>query len=369
MTEQLGERFKNIDRLFALIVLLPTAIASLYFGLLASDVYISESRFVVRSPEKPATTGLGVILKSVGFANSGDELFAAQEFITSRDSLALLNRDNRIANAYGNSSVSLFDRFNPLGINGTFEDLYRYMRKMVLVQQDATTSIMTLQVKAYSAQDAQDINRRLLEQSEDLVNRLNQRGRRDLIQYAEAEVAEARGNATKAAIALAEFRDRSGIIDPERQATIQLQMISKLQDELIATRTQLYQLQSTVPGNPQIGPLKRRIESLHREIEQQMGSVAGANRSLSSAATRYQRLALERELADRQLSSALGSLQEARNDARRKQAYVERIVQPNLPDEAVEPRRIRSILASFALALIFWGVIRMLIAGVREHQS
>ena len=68
----------RIDKLFLLTVILPTLLATLYFGLLASDVYVSESQFVVRSPDKPATTGLGVLLKSTGFSNAGDEVYAEE---------------------------------------------------------------------------------------------------------------------------------------------------------------------------------------------------------------------------------------------------------------------------------------------------
>lgn len=74
-------------------VVLPGLLATLYFALVASDVYISESRFVVREPDKPAATGLGLILKGIGFSNSGDELMATREYILSRDALAALDRD------------------------------------------------------------------------------------------------------------------------------------------------------------------------------------------------------------------------------------------------------------------------------------
>ena len=56
-----------MNRLFLFTVALPTALAVLYFGVVASDVYISESRFVVRSPDRQAATGLGALLKGVGF--------------------------------------------------------------------------------------------------------------------------------------------------------------------------------------------------------------------------------------------------------------------------------------------------------------
>jgi len=63
------------------------------------------------------------------------------------------------------------------------------------------------------------------------------------------------------------------------------------------------------------------------------------------------------------------SLVEAQNEARRKQVYVQRIVQPNLPDSPIEPRRVRGILATLILGLIAWGIASMLMAGVREHKD
>ena len=57
----------------------------------------------------------------------------------------------------------------------------------------------------------------------------------------------------------------------------------------------------------------------------------------------------------------------ARSEALRKQLYLERLVQPNLPDKAVEPRRIRSVLMVFVLGLVAWGVISLLVASIREH--
>ena len=46
------------NRLFLLIVMLPTFVATIYYGLIAADVYISESRFVVRSPERQTASPL-----------------------------------------------------------------------------------------------------------------------------------------------------------------------------------------------------------------------------------------------------------------------------------------------------------------------
>lgn len=368
----IGHAFRKVQSLgwlFLLTVVVPTFCAVVYFGLIASDVYISESRFVVRSPDKPATSGLGILLKGAGFTNAGDEVYAAQSYVVSRDALHALNRGDAFARSFSAPDISIFNRFGGFGINETFEDLYRYYANHVSVDHDSTSSITTLSVRAYTPRDAQRFNEQLLEMAENTVNRLNARGRQDLIRFSTDEVLVAKGRASVAALALSAYRNREGVVDPEKQAAVQLQMISKLQDELIAARTQLVALRSFTPANPQIAVLRTRIEELEREVDVEMGKVAGGQRSLAATAAQYQRLSLESQFADRQLASAMASLEEAQNEARRKQAYVERIVQPNLPDDPLEPRRMRGILATLAFGLILYGVLKMLFAGVREHVS
>jgi capsule polysaccharide export protein KpsE/RkpR len=108
---------------------------------------------------------------------------------------------------------------------------------------------------------------------------------------------------------------------------------------------------------------------LKREIERQSAYVAGGPGSLSAAASQYQQLVFDAEFAGKQLAIALAGLQDAQNEVRKKQVYVERIAQPNLPDYAIEPRRLRGIVATFVLGLLAWGVATTLLAGIREHRD
>jgi capsular polysaccharide transport system permease protein len=364
-----AERLKASNWLFLLTVVVPTFIAVVYYGFLASDVYVSESKFVVRSPDKPTASGLGVILKSAGFANAGDELYAAQSFATSRDALRAINRNNAFGTAYSRPQISIVDRFNPFGFSGSFEDLYKYFQKKIRIQNDSATSITTLTVRAYTPQDAHKFNQQLLQMSEATVNRLNERGRQDLVRYAELEVDNAKAKAQGAAVALAAYRNRSGIVDPEKQASVQMQMVSKLQDSLIAAKTELAQLQQYTPDNPRVPVVATQIGTIQGEIDRELGKVAGNRRSLANTTVEFQRLTLENDFSAKQLAAALASLEDARNESQRKQAYVERIVQPNLPDDPIEPRRLRGILATFVLGLVAFGILRMLLAGVKEHAQ
>lgn len=365
----LKNRFSRVNRLFLVTVAVPTVLATVYFGLVASDVYISESRIVVRSPDKQATSGLGALLKGAGFSRAQDDSYTVRDYVLSRDALKEIDNSLAVGQAFSSNSVDRISRFGGLDFDTSFEALHRYYQKKVDVQQDSASSITTLIVRAYTAEDAQNINQKLLELSEGLVNRLNERGRQDLINSAATEVAAAEKKSKAAALALSAYRNAKGVVDPERQATVQLQQIAKLQDELIATTTQLAQLRTFTPQNPQISALQKRASTLQGEIDAETTRVTGGERSLANKAAEYQRLALEREFADKQLASALASLEQARNEAQRKQVYIERIAQPSLPDIALEPWRLRSILATFVMGLVAWGILSMLLAGVREHQD
>jgi ABC-2 type transport system permease protein/capsular polysaccharide transport system permease protein len=361
-------RLRRLDPLFIALVIVPTMIASLYFGVLASDTYVSESRFIVRSPSKPNLSPLGVVLSGGSIVGASEESKAVSEFLSSREALSKIDQDGFVKRAWGSPSVFWADRFGLLGAD-TSEDLFEYYLGKVKAEDSPTTMVTVLTVRSFDPQTAQAINRRLLEQSEVLVNELSDRARRDAIAFAEGQLATARQEAKAAALALSAFRDSEGVIDPELQASAGLQMISKLQDELIAAETQLLQLETYTPQASQIPFMRTRVRNLERAIADQTAQLAGGRGSLSSASARYQELRLASEYAEKQLAIALSTYQDAQAEARRKQAYVERISQPSLPDDAAYPRRLRSILATFVLGLLAWGVVAMLLIGIREHRD
>ncbi len=357
------------NRLFLATTLIPTSLSIVYFGLIASDVYVSESRYVVRSPERQAASPLGLMLKGAGFSRAQDDSYAVQDFILSRDALQALDKELEVKKAFSDSSVDLFSRFAGLDWDDSFEALFPYYLKKVSLQLDSASSIATLTTRAFTPEQSFAINRRLLELAEELVNKLNERGGQDLIRFASKEVVEAQGKAKTAALALARFRNEKGVIDPEKQSTIPLQQIAKLQDELISTRSQVAQLERLAKDNPQLPVLRQRARMLEGEIVAETSRVAGGgDRSLAGKAAEFQRLALEKEFADKMLASAMSTLEQARNEIQRKQLYLERIVQPSKPDVAIEPRRIRTVFVVVVCGLLMWGILALLESGVREHR-
>ncbi|HEY5627103.1 MAG TPA: hypothetical protein VIR79_04115, partial [Nitrospira sp.] len=295
--------------MFLCLVAAPTALSIAYFGFIASGTYISESSFVIRGPEQQVSNPLGMILEGAGFTRSQDDSYAVQEFIHSRDALQAIEEKMAIRAAFSDKDIDIVSRFAGLDWwDDNFEALHRYYRKHVEVDLDSVSSVVTLSTRAFTAEDSFRMNQSLIEMSEALVNQLNDRGRQDMIRFAAREVAEAEQKAKDAALTLARYRNEQGVIDPERQSIIPLQQIAKMQDELIATKVQLAQLEMLTKASPQIPVLKRRAQLLEGEIEAESKRVAGGGiTSLAGKAAEFQRLSLEKEFADKQFATALAS--------------------------------------------------------------
>ena len=366
----LATHIKGLNWLFLLTVAIPTFLSIVYFGFIASDVYISESSFVVRSPERQTASPFSSLLKGTGFSSSQDDSYTVQDYILSRDALSSLNDKLNIGKAFASTDVDIFSRFAGLDRWDTsFEALYKYYQKKIEVELDPLSSITTLTVRSFTAEDSFKINEQLIEISEALVNQLNETGRQDMIRFASGEVRSAEQKAKTAALVLSAYRNQKGVFDPEQQTSIELEQVAKLQGELIAAQAQLVQLQTFAKNNPQIPSMQLLIKNLRQQIDVETKQVVGEGRSLANKAAEYQRLALEREFADKQLASTLVSLEQARNEAQRKQLYLELIVQSSKPDKAMEPRRLRGILTTLTMGMIMWGVLSILLAGVREHND
>jgi capsular polysaccharide transport system permease protein len=253
----------------------------------------------------------------------------------------------------------------------SFENLYRYYSKWILDVEtsELDSSIIEVQVKAFSPEEAALINSRLLDMGENLVNVLNDRLQQDLVHFAQLEVDDAEKKAEAAYVALADYRNANKIVDPTQQSTLQLSLVQSLQQKLIDTRNQLAEVTRSSANNPQVPSLERQVNRLESEIQAEMAKTTGAASSFSSKASRYEKLEFEKEFSEKQLTDALSFLDTSRNEAQRKQLYLKRIVEPDAPDFAMEPRRLRNVLATLVTGFVLWGILTLFVAGVREHQA
>jgi len=289
--------------LFIVTVVIPTVVAVAYFGFMASNIYVTESKFVIRSPQKLGSSSFMDMFSKIGVSKSDDDSFAVREFILSRDAMKVLNQDLKIKDAYSDPAIDAIERFPGWRYwDSSLEAFYRYYQKHVGVDVDSASSIATLSVKAFSPEDALNINLKLIEMSEAFVNKLNERARQDLLKSANDEVSIAKAKVENTTLSLMQVRTQKSDNQPDKQVMAQ------------------------------------------------------------------QRLALEKTFAEQQLATAMTALEQSRIEAIRKQVYIERITQPAKPDYPVLPERLKGIVTIIVLSMVFWGILMLLVAGVKEHH-
>ncbi len=362
-----GKR-RRVPVAFLAVVVAPTVVSAAYLFMVAQPRYVSEARFIVRSEAGPPSP-IGVALQGVGLSSGSTNAFAVHEYMRSRKAIADLGKSINLTKTYRPVGADPFSRIGGVGSIKSFEDLYKGVRRYVHVGYNSTSGISTLRVEAFDPKDAQLVSQRLLDGGEGLINELNVRSQADAVRQAEISLEVATRRLYGAQAQLTAFRNRERFIDPVRTAQAGAELIGELSTRLAVLRAERARIAAEAPQSPQLSMLDGQISAFQRQIDAERARLAGDQDSLAPKISLYENLVMEREFADRMVASATASLNAATLDARRQHLYLDRVVEPNLPDEAEEPRRFRVLAAIFASLLLAYGAGWLILAGLKESKS
>ncbi|MGX9962103.1 capsule biosynthesis protein [Roseomonas sp. F4] len=358
---------------YMLLVLLPTLLVGLYYATYATDMYEAEARILVRGRPGASSSGAGGIASILG-ASAGsmrpgaEEAQAVTSFVDSLSAVDGLRQRLDLPAIWRRPEA---DRISRLWYEDPeAERLLRYYRRRVSVAYDLETSIITLKVLAYRADDARMLAEALLTMSEDLVNRFSARTSEDTLRVGREEVAIAEQRVVAARAALTSFREREQTLDPTASVGTAVETVGRLEGALAQTRAELQEKQAFMrPDNPQIQVLNNRIAALQAQIATERARRTRGDETLTQQLSGYERLQLEREFAERVYSSAIGSLEAARADAQRQQVFLMRVVEPILPERATFPKAMFNTITLLVALTVLYAIGWLVIAGAREHAS
>ena len=364
------QSFVKKHRWLALFVGLPTLLAGIYYGLIASPIYSSQSVFIIKSPGQKTvpTLSLANLIQTSGFSAGQEQTKEVLQYIRSRSAVRELEAQTDVRAKFSSRGADFLSRFpRPFG-DSSFEGLYRYYGSMVGAKLDEETGLAVLDVRAFTPGDSYELNARLLNLSEALVNRLNERAQGRGIAEAERRVVQAETRLRNARVALGAYRNQNQLLDPTKQGTGVLEISNKLISEQAGLQAQLDLMQRVAPRNPAIPTLKNRIAAVGRAVAAQNGRAVGTPTGIASKLGSYENLQVEQEFATQMLTAANASLESARTDAQKQQFYLERVVEPNKPDDSTLPHRLKQILTAFGASLCLYFIGWMLVVGILEHS-
>jgi len=353
---------------FVLMVVLPVALAGIYYFFIAADQYVAEFRFGLRSAE-PVRADPGLLQVGAAATQIGLDSYVVVQYIASR---AIIDDIGGRVDLRRMFSTGKADWLARLHLPTPVEDLVIYWRGQVDAFFDPTNGTILVKVSAFTPQDALTLARAILGSSEHLVNELSARARRDALRDSENDVRQAERRLAAALAKLRDFRDKEGVIDPRKTADASAALDGRVRDELVRANTELSTLKQYMQDDaPTLKVLEARIRALEEQQRALQSEVTDTADTRSQALSRimgsYEQLESERSFAESAYRHSLEALDRARMNADRQHIYMADFVQPELPERALYPRQLRSIAIVFVIAFATWAIGGLTVRSVRDH--
>ncbi|WP_206930519.1 capsule biosynthesis protein [Roseococcus thiosulfatophilus] len=349
-------------------VILPTLLTALYLFFYATPQYISESRFQIKTQSSmTATLGMELMGGRSGIGSSESEN-AVRDHLLSHDALRAVRERMDLIAVFRPPHADIYSRL--WWSNPSAERLLDHFRHQVQVVPDAYTGIVTLTARTYSPAQSQELARSLLEIGEEWVTRVNQRMLDETLRASREVVERAERRVTEVAAAVTEFRQRELALNPTRSAELAVGTIGGLESEATRLRSELQQAQAfTRPNAPLIQNLRSRIAAIEVQIREERARLSNADQGVTQQVAGFERLVLEQDLANRGLAAAMAGLETATANAQRQQIFLQRVVEPNYAERSLYPKPVLFTGYVFAGLSLVYGLLWLLVAGVREHAS
>lgn len=372
-----GFRRSRKDRLFTLgliasfvaIVLLPMLVVGIYYGLIASDQYATETRFSLRNGEPGISDMLGGLTGGGGSQQSQDSQIII-DYARSRTIVESLETELDLRQIFARDDADYLSRFKK---NKPIEDLVRYWRKRVDASYEKTSGIITLEVRAFTPEDSFMLAGKILERCEKLVNDLSQRSRRDALKQAEFELHRAEGQLKGATADMREAQNSQGVLDATVEAEALNKIVTLLRLELVKAQQQIAGQGDGVSADaPQVRVLNARVQTLQEQINKYATQIADKNLGGESMADRKRALDLQQtELAVAMQRYIMASVafENARLDLETQKAYLAPFIKPMLSTKPTYPKRWWDWFLISGPALLAWALVSASAFLIRDHMA
>jgi len=353
---------------FLFVILLPSIYGAYLIGV-ASPRYETEFRATVKSAQS-SQGGLSMLLGlGLGGQSATDnDANAIVQYLKSASALDDIGEAIDLRSKFSASSIDFFSR---LEADSTTEELLRYWKTVIKADFEHSTSTITVRVEAFSPEDSLLIAQAALAKSEALINKMSDQARRELVSFSEREVKAAEERLAKASSELTLVMDQTGTLNPEMSAQSLTSSATRLRDELSKLNAILTLQRTTMSESaPPVIQTKARISAAEQELKKLNDLITGSGehgKALSASLTAFTLAETERGFAEKAYQGALASLETAKLDASRRQAYLATIVAPHLAQEESFPRPLLATATAALLSLLGWVIAVVTGYAIKEH--
>ncbi len=358
---------------FIVLVLVPFGAVVFYLWSFAEDQYASTTGFTVRQEETESASQLmGGLADFMGGGGGSTDTDVLYEFIQSQEIVERVDEQVDLAAHYGQNWPD--DPAFAIWPGASVEDLLWYWRRVVRISYDQNSGLIDVEVRAFDPETARQIARLIVDESQVMINALNEAAREETMAQAARDLDEAGERLREVRQQLTDFRVRTQIIDPEADMQARMGVLDNLQQQLAEALIDYdLLLQSTDEDDPRSRQSRRRIEVIRERIRQERenfasGDVTVAGTDYPTLLSDYESLRTDREFAEEAYRAALTALDSARSNAQRQSRYLATHINPTLPQTAGYPQR--PVLAGLAglFLLMIWAIGALVYYSLRDRE-
>ena len=347
------------------------SIAVCYMGLIAADRYVSRAELIIKQADQLKMLPDALSMLGIGGSNHQDVLLI-QDYLKSWDLLATLDKELGLKAHYQSDQADYFSR---LPSDVSREDFIKYYREHLTLRLDELSGVLTIELQAFDPEYGQQVVGLMLKESERFINKLGHQVALDQLAFVEQEVNRAYQRLQDEKAKVLAFQNSHELISPESTSSARLGVVSQIEAELVRHQAELKQLRSymrdTAPG---VISVQSRVNALTKQLEQERAKLTGVSNGLEKEAMNeitasYMDVQTQATLAADLYKTGLVSLEQARLEAYRKLKHLLVISQPSLAEDAEYPRRLYNLATIGVLLCLFYGLVVMGLATLREHQD
>ena len=360
---------------FVLMVVVPSLVSWIYLAFIASNQYVAETRFAVRTaqPDAGSAEKSKQALSSAGSGSSvgmaGQDAYVVTTYIHSRAVIDDLAKAVDIRAIFTRPEGDFWARLKP---NASIEELLAYWRSMVGAHVDNMSGVVTVSVRSFRPQDSVDLAAAIVTVSETLANTISARARNDAMRRGEQEVRRAEARVQTALADMRSYRDKEGYLDPTVAASSTLTLLTELMGQKMQLQNDIFVATRLVSAEaPQLKSLQTRLVGLDQQIEGLRAELTGNSaerQTVAASLTRFEELELHRGFAEKLYTMAQDGLERARLKAEQQAIYISVFVPPSLPEDSKFPERF-SLSAIIPIGLlVIWGIVALMAAAIDDHR-
>lgn len=339
-------------------LLLPNIFSVLYYGLIASDQYQSEARFVVRT-SSPAI-GKDQLGKITGLPSAKivQDTQIVTNFIHSRAILEILEKQIGVRAKFMREDTDFLAR---LKSDATYEEFLDYWDSMVKTSVSPSSGIITVTARAFSGNDSRAVLTAVIAASERTINQLSDRIWKDVVATSTTNLDRASAKLQEVRERMARQQNKTGVLTIEGASAMLSNLMTSLQKEKIELeQSYAVKLENVSKEAPQMRVLAREIQSKQAQIDDLQRQIAGptqaSEQNLANVSTELSGLQFELQLAEQQFAASVRSFEQVQFISKQQLMYLDSFLEPSLPDEALYPRRAFWILIVGIASVFAWGL-------------